>query len=65
MYQSSLHVPLGFVAPGVLPAGATVSQTVELIDVLPTILELLALEEEGELHGRSLIPLSGAARLQY
>ena len=56
VYQSSLHVPLGFVAPGVLPAGATVSQTVELIDVLPTILELLALEEEGELHGRSLIP---------
>ncbi len=56
VYQSSLHVPLGFVAPGVLPAEATVSQTVELIDVLPTILELLALEEESELHGRSLIP---------
>jgi arylsulfatase A-like enzyme len=56
VYQSSLHVPLGFVAPGVLPAGAIVPQTVELIDVLPTVLELLALQDETEVHGRSLLP---------
>ena len=55
VYQSSLHVPLGFVAPGLLPAGAQVSQTVELIDVLPTILDLLGLEIEGGQHGNSLI----------
>ena len=56
VYQSSLHVPLGFAAPGLLPAEGRVSQTVELTDVLPTILELLALEAEGELHGSSLVP---------
>lgn len=56
VYQSSLHVPLGFAAPGLLPAEGRVSQTVELTDVLPTILELLALEAEDELHGSSLLP---------
>jgi len=55
VYQSSLHVPLGFVAPGLIPAGARVSQTVELIDVLPTMLELLGLETAGDIHGSSLL----------
>jgi arylsulfatase A-like enzyme len=57
VYQSSLHVPLGFVGPGLLPAEAQVSQTVELIDVLPTILELLGLEAVTDQHGSSLVPL--------
>lgn len=55
VYQSSLHVPLGFAAPGVIPAAGQVSQTVELIDVLPTMLELLGLESAVEVHGSSLL----------
>ncbi len=55
VYQSSLHVPLGFMAPGLISAGGQVSQTVELIDVQPTILELLGLETEGDVHGSSLL----------
>ena len=55
VYQSSLHVPLGFVAAGLISAAAEVSQTVELIDVQPTILELLGLETEGDVHGSSLL----------
>lgn len=56
VYQTGLHVPLGFSAPGLLPAGARVPQTVELIDVLPTLLDLLGIAKPAEQHGRSLVP---------
>jgi len=56
VYQSSLHVPLGFVAPGVLPAGRRIADTVELVDVLSTTLTLLGLETPGAQDGRSLVP---------
>ncbi|HEV2854039.1 MAG TPA: sulfatase [Thermoanaerobaculia bacterium] len=56
VYQTALHVPLGFSAPGLLPAGARVPQTVELIDVLPTLLDLLGIAKPAEQHGRSLVP---------
>lgn len=56
VYQTTLHVPLGFSAPGLLPAGARVPQTVELIDVLPTLLGLLGIGSPAEQHGRSLVP---------
>jgi arylsulfatase A-like enzyme len=59
VYQTALHVPLGFAAPGLLSpetAGASVPQTVELIDVAPTLLDLLGVAPPRELHGRSLTP---------
>ncbi len=56
VYQTALHVPLGIVAPGLLPAGAAVPQTVELIDIAPTLLDLLAVAPPREIHGRSLVP---------
>lgn len=56
VYQSSLHVPLGFVAPGLIPADSAVSQPVELTDVAPTILDLLGLPPIEEAHGLSLRP---------
>lgn len=56
VYQTGLHVPLGFSAPGLLPPGARVPQTVELIDVLPTLLDLLGIAKPAEQHGRSLVP---------
>ena len=56
VYQTALHVPLGIAAPGLLPAGGSVAQTVELIDVAPTVLDLLAVPPPAEIHGRSLVP---------
>jgi arylsulfatase A-like enzyme len=56
VYQTALHVPLAIAAPGLLPAGAAVPQTVELIDLLPTLLDLLAVAPPREVHGRSLVP---------
>ena len=56
VYQTTLHVPLGVTAAGLLPAGASVPQTVELIDVLPTLLDLVGVAKPAEQHGRSLVP---------
>jgi arylsulfatase A-like enzyme len=56
LYQTTLHVPLGLAAPGLLPAAARVPRAVELIDVLPTLLDLLAVKPPAEMHGRSLVP---------
>lgn len=56
VYQTTLRVPLGLEAPGLLPAGARVPQPVELIDVLPTLLSLLAVPPPPRLDGRSLVP---------
>lgn len=62
VYQTTLHVPLAFVAAGPntegawLPGGGEVAQSVELIDVLPTLVELLGLPELPDLDGTSLVP---------
>jgi arylsulfatase A-like enzyme len=52
LYQELLHVPLIVRVPG-LPA-RRVSQAAELVDVLPTLLDLLELEPPAGLRGRSL-----------
>ena len=56
VYQSTLHVPLAFVATGLIPEGGVVSQNVELSDVLPTLLDLLGIEGPPDMHGSSLVP---------
>jgi len=56
VYQTGLHVPLAFVAPGIIPAGDVVEQSVELLDVSPTVLELLGVEAPPSLQGSSLVP---------
>nr|MDP9122858.1 sulfatase-like hydrolase/transferase [Acidobacteriota bacterium] len=56
VYQTALHVPLGFAGPGLLPAGPRVPQAVELLDVTPTILDLLGVAPPDRLDGRSLVP---------
>ncbi|HEY0514435.1 MAG TPA: sulfatase [Thermoanaerobaculia bacterium] len=56
VYQTALHVPLGISAPGLIAAGTRVPQTVELIDVLPTLLDLVGVAPPAEQHGKSLVP---------
>ncbi|MEM7479964.1 MAG: sulfatase [Acidobacteriota bacterium] len=55
VYETTLHVPLAFTADGLLPTGASVPQDVELIDVAPTLLDLLGLEPFERVHGASLL----------
>lgn len=56
VYETTLHVPLGILVPGLLPGGGRVRQRVELGDVLPTLLDLLGVTGPEESHGVSLVP---------
>ncbi len=55
VYQSTLHVPLWISAPGLLGSG-DVAQPVELVDVTPTLLDLLGVKPPAVLQGTSLVP---------
>ncbi|MCB1057487.1 MAG: sulfatase [Acidobacteria bacterium] len=55
VYQSTLHVPMGFVAPG-LWSGGEVEQAIEMVDVTPTILDLLGVPPLPRFHGVSVRP---------
>ena len=58
-YTQVTHVPLAMILPDILPAGRRVRQAVQLIDLLPTILELAGIDDSGMiLQGRSLLPLA-------
>jgi arylsulfatase A-like enzyme len=56
LYDESVRVPLIILAPG-LPAGHRVAENVSLIDVAPTLLDLLGVSAEPRFEGRSLLPL--------
>ena len=53
-YEPSVRVPLIFRWPGHLPADRRVTGLVELVDVLPTLLDLAEQPMPPDLHGRSL-----------
>ena len=57
LYEPAVHVPLFLRAPGLLPEGKTFDAPVELVDIAPTILDLLALPPLQGAEGRSLLPL--------
>jgi arylsulfatase A-like enzyme len=56
LYQELLHVPLVLRLPGG-PRGRRIAERVELIDVMPTLLEAAGVPTPPGLHGRSLLPL--------
>ena len=57
LYDCTLHVPLFFVWPGVVPAGRKYSDIVLMKDVAPTILDLMGVRTRIRFDGRSLVPL--------
>jgi arylsulfatase A-like enzyme len=56
LYAGTLRVPLVLRFPGRVPAGRRVPDRVRLIDVMPTVLELLGVPAPTGLQGRSLVP---------
>lgn len=56
-YQPTAHVPLLMALAGRLPAGRVVTSPVGLIDVTPTILEIVGVARPARLAGQSLVPL--------
>jgi len=55
-YEETARVPLVARGPG-LPAGARVPALVELVDLMPTVLDLLGLPIPAHVQGESLLPL--------
>jgi arylsulfatase A-like enzyme/tetratricopeptide (TPR) repeat protein len=53
LYETTIHVPLIIRAP--LPfAARTIPQTVQLVDVAPTVLDLLGIQAPAQWQGRSM-----------
>ena len=57
IYGELTNVPLFFWWPGRVPAGRRAAETVELIDVMPTLLELSGLAAPKGIQGASLVSL--------
>ncbi len=55
IYDGTLHVPMIFSAPGAIPGGKVLQSQVSLVDVMPTLLEMLGVHPPGNLDGRSLL----------
>ena len=60
VYGELVQVPLIMTWPGGIPAGVTVEETVQTIDVMPTLLALSGLRQPEGLQGASLVPLIAA-----
>jgi arylsulfatase A-like enzyme len=59
-YGELSNVPLILWRPGTVPAGAVVDQTVQAIDLMPTLLEMSRLPLPKGAQGHSLVPLLAA-----
>jgi arylsulfatase A-like enzyme len=66
--ETLIHVPLAIRYPPLVPAGAVVDDGVEVLDVLPTVLDAFG-ASAGARHGASLLPATrgevGYARPSY
>ncbi len=61
-FVPGIHVPLLMSFPGRLPAKQRIEAPVQLIDVMPSILELVGIDAGALLiEGRSLVPMTHAA----
>jgi arylsulfatase A-like enzyme len=57
VYGELTNVPLIMRWPGVLPQGRVIDETVQNIDIMPTLLDLSGLPHPEGLQGQSLMPL--------
>jgi arylsulfatase A-like enzyme len=57
LHDGTLHVPLILRFPGRLPPGHRVAGRARLLDVMPTILDLVSVPAPQTAEGRSLVPL--------
>jgi arylsulfatase A-like enzyme len=62
-YEECLHVPLMIRLPGARGAGRRIASEVSLVDLLPTVLELLDIPRPEILDGSSLLPLMRGKKL--
>lgn len=56
-YECLVHVPLMVRLPGRVPENLRIPQHVELLDIYPTLCDLLGIETPPTVHGKSFLPL--------
>ena len=56
-YEGAVRVPLLIRAPGLVPDGRRLETPVSLVDLTPTLLDLLGFPVPGHMQGRSQVPL--------
>jgi arylsulfatase A-like enzyme len=56
-YEQNVCVPFIMSCPGLLPSGKVIDEPVEMIDFLPTLMELSRINVPNSVRGRSLMPL--------
>lgn len=56
-YEQNVKVPFVLSCPDLLPAGKVIEAPVEMVDFVPTLMELCELEVPKGISGRSLMPL--------
>jgi arylsulfatase A-like enzyme len=64
VYEEVLRVPFVMRLPGTIPAGVVVAEPVSLVDLMPTILDLVGIDGPTGMEGRSLVPVIGGAPLE-
>ncbi len=65
LYESNLHVPLIFVQPDTVRSGQRIKETVSLVDLFPTLTELLCGEAFATVSGSSFASvLSGEGSIE-
>ena len=64
LYNSLLHVALIASFPGHLPEGTVIDEQVAMVDVLPTVLDLMGLESPPRTNGFSLAPLMAGGKVE-
>ncbi|MFC1766378.1 sulfatase [Planctomycetota bacterium] len=56
-YEGNVKVPLLLIFPQALPRGKVIQEPVEMLDFLPTLMELSHLSMPATIRGKSLVPL--------
>ena len=57
LYEELLHVPMIFSLPSVLPSGQKTPAPIEMVDITPTLLDILGFDPAAEMQGRSMLPV--------
>jgi arylsulfatase A-like enzyme len=65
LHEELVHIPFVISYPPLFPAGKTVEEGVELIDVMPTILDALGGKPAADAQGESLVPLAQGVGAGY
>jgi tetratricopeptide (TPR) repeat protein len=64
VYESATHVPFIVRAPFSMTRGRRITDPVRIVDLLPTVLDLVGVKAPTAISGRSLVPLMTGERLE-